>query len=238
MSGQPTVREFLANFENWCIDLTGAPPADNGYYSGAIYESFLSARATLVQAEQIKDLSSLNKFVVQNVGCIKLQEVRVEECPCAPPSGCTWFRTEIPIPLPIGDLHSVTSIGGNLEELQHFTYRPWHTIKFSLNARNPAERTRGYYTVKNNYLYVVSSQIKAVSLSGVFFDPVETQRHPQCEPFSDCLPFLDFPIYIDPAHLQTIVISTFQLISGMRANAPLDTRNNFQPAAGIEPVKE
>lgn len=233
---QFTARQVLATFENFVSDVSGLPISDTGWFNAAIYESFLSARATLVRAEHEKDSAASNKYVLQNLGCLELEEVRTEECPCAPPSGCTWFRTTLPIPLPIGELHSVTSIGGNLQKLKHYTYRDWHTIKFSLQARNEAERTRGYYTIKNSYIYLASPKVHAVSISGVFYDPVETQRHPQCGVSSTCQPFLDYPIYIDPAHYQALLISTYQLISGMKAKAPLDTKNNAQQAVTSEPT--
>lgn len=228
-----TAREFLSTFESFCYDRAGASPADVGIVNAAVYEALLSARASLIRAE--KDRTSVNEYVLQNIGCLEMEEVTTEECPCAPPSGCTWFRTVRPIPLPVDELHSVTSIGGNLQKLKHYTFRAWHLIKFSLYARSEAERTRGYYSIKNNYLYLTSPHVKAVSISGIFYDPVETQRHPQCgKPFSTCSPFLDYSIYVDPSHTEALLANTYQLIRGLMGQTPFDNKNDGKGATTVE----
>lgn len=214
--------------------------ADTGFISAAIYEQFLMSRATVITEDLKKDPLTVNKFVQQTLPCLELEELSVEsECPCAPPSGCTWFRTTLPIPTPLVELISVTGIGGNLSELIHYTYRDWEKVKFSLQSRIPAERNRAYYTIRNNYLYLLgNTHVKSVAISGVFYDPVETQRHPLCgEVFSDCKPFLDYPLYVDPSRYQQMLLLTFQSIGGMRSTAAFDSTNNTQPPTTIEPTR-
>lgn len=236
-----TTREVIAQYESWSSDLTGLSVADAEWFPAAIYEQFIAARATDILEELLKDASTPNKFVQQTIGCVALERVRVEECPCAPPSGCTWLRTTLPIPVVIGDIISVSGIGGNLEMLQSYTYRDWQTVKFSLESRLPAERTRGYFCIRNNYLYVIqktSPTLKALAIAALFYDPVEVQRFPQCSlTFDRCKPFLDYPLYIDPAKYQKLLASTFQLATGMKRGALLDTTNNAQPPIQPEPPK-
>lgn len=233
-----TTRKVIGQFHNWCLDLSGLPVSDHGWWGGAIYDQFLASRATDILEEKIKDPTSPNKFVQQTIGCVLLEEARVEECPCAPPSGCTWYRTKLTIPIPIGDLISVTSIGGNLEHLEHFTYRDWVAIKYSLNARVEAERYRGYYCIRNNYLYVISKKkVNAVAISGTFYDPVEVQRT-NCQGTDYCFPFLDYSLFIDPGKYQKLLASTRQLIGGMAGKLPHDTSNNGQPPQGLEPIRD
>lgn len=235
-----TAREFLAQFENWSQDKAGVPSADAGWFAGAVYDQFLAARAMDIRADQARDPRNPNPFTQQVMGCLLLEEVPVEECPCAPPSGCTWLRTTLPLPTPIGELQAVTGIGGNLERLEHYSYRDWATVKYSLTARLPAERTRGYYTLRNNFLYIVTPHItrKTVAVTGVFYDPVEVQRGYQCDGSVDlCTPFLDFPVFIEPDKIQKLLATTYQLIVGMSNAAPLDTTNNAVPAVGAEPTR-
>lgn len=236
-----TFRDFYAQFENWSQDKAGVPPADAGWFPGAVYGQFLAARAQDILEDVTLHPNAPNKFVQQTLGCVMLEEARVEECPCAPPSGCTWLRTAEPLPTPIGDLIAVTGIGGNLEKLDHLTYRDWTNMKFTLQSRIPAERRRTYYTLRNNYLYAIgpSNLLKAVAVAGMFFDPVEAQRGPDCQGKTDyCTPFMDFAVYIDPAKIMKLLATTYQLIAGMAGKAPLDTTNNAQPAPGTEPYRE
>lgn len=236
-----TAREFLGQFENWSQDKSGIPAADTGWYGGAVYDQFLAARAQDIQEELMRDPSRPNKFVQQTIGCVLLEEAPVEECPCAPPSGCVWLRSAKELPTPIGDLIAVSAIGGNLERLENYTYRDWTSVKYTLQSRIQAERMRGYYCLRNNFLYIITPHAdrKAAAVAGIFYDPVEVQRAYQCDGSVDlCTPFLDFPVFIDPGKLQKLLATTYQLISGLSNNAPFDATNNANPALGIEPFKE
>lgn len=238
-AGNLTGRDVKDTFESWCVDKTGLGPSDHGYFPAAVFEQYLAARAIDILETLTKEATDINKSTQQTLGCLALEEVPVEDCPCAPPSGCTWRRTELPTPAVIGQILAVTAIGGNLELLQHFTYRDWDKVKFSLQSRIKAERTRGYYCIRNNYIYVVTPlPLKAIAVSAIFYDPVETQRYPQCgKPAEVCEPFLDYPLYIDPAKHQKLIATTFQVIAGLRGDAPLDTTNNAQPAVVPEPPR-
>lgn len=225
--------------ENLLSDQASLSSADGAFLGATIYTQFLASRATDILEELRRDDSTIKKSTQQTIGCIAMSEAPVEECPCAPPSGCTWFKTDLPLPQFIGDLLSVTSIGGNLKELEHYTYRDWTSVKYSLKSRVKAERERGYYCIRNNYLFVITKGVKVVSVSGLFYDPPEVQRFPLCGGTTDyCSPFLDFSLYIDPAKYQKLLAMTAQLIQGIRGQAPLDTTNNAQPARGQEQIRE
>ncbi len=240
MAGTLKVNHILAQFENWAQDATGLSAADNGWFPASIYEQFLASRATDILEVLTKEKSTVNKFVQQTLGCIEFEETPVEECPCAPPSGCTWFKSSRPLPNIIGDMIAVTAIGGNLEKLEHYTYCDWQAVKFRLNSRIPAERTRGYYCIRNHHIYIlVKSKIRALSIAAIFYDPVEAQRYPLCGQVpSRCNSFVDdYDLYIDPGKYQKLLATTFQLITGMRNGAVLDTTNNAQPAVAKEPTR-
>lgn len=239
MTNYISPRDVINQFDSWSRDRTGLPVADDGWFSGVVYEQCLAARAMDISEEIKNDKSTINKFTQQHLSCEALEVVPVEDCPCAPPSGCTWRRTKTEIPTPIGTLIAVTGIGGNLEELKSYTYRDWYSIKYSLNAILEAERNRGYYTIKHGQIYLVGDDhLKAIAVSGIFYDPVEAARRPKCgESFSDCSPFLDYNLYIDPAKYQKILATTFQLIKGLQGGAFLDTTLNSQPPTQNEPVR-
>lgn len=234
-----TLRQVSSDLQIWLSDLTGLPSSEGDFWGAALHSQFLASRATDILEELRRDDSTIKKSTQQTIGCIAMEEAPVEECPCAPPSGCTWFKSVLPIPQYIGDLLSVTAIGGNLGQLEHYTYRDWTSVKYSLKSRVKAERERGYYCIRNNHLFIISRGVKVVSVSGLFYDPPEVQRFPNCGGTTDyCSPFLDFPLYIDPAKYQKLLAMTAQVIQGLRGQAPLDTTNNAQPPRGQEPVRD
>jgi hypothetical protein len=77
-----------------------------------------------------------------------------------------------------------------------------------------------------------------ISVTSIFYDPIEVQRLPTCGGITDdCKPFLDYPIYIDPSLKSTIIGSAISNMINMRAPAGHDTTTNAQPAQAPEPVK-
>lgn len=238
-AGNITVNEMLSQFENWSQDKSGLSAADNGWFPGAIYGQFLAARASDILEEWRRDPTTVNKFVQQTIGCIEFEEVRVEECPCAPPSGCTWYRSTLPVPSIIGEVIALTAIGGNLQKLQHFQYTDWTDVKWRLMSRIPAERTLGRYCLRNDYVYIIqANKIRAAAMAAMFYDPVEVQRFPVCGKAPDrCNSFIEYGLFIDPGKYQKLIATTYQAMVGLGARGLFDATNNAQPAVAVEPVK-
>jgi hypothetical protein len=232
-----TLREFVAPLESLPQDKSMSPPSEGAWLLSAIYDQILLVRSAAIQ--EIEDPFGTAKFSEQTIGCLEMEEVPTEECPCAPPSGCKWFRTILDVPEPILDYKAVTSIGGNLGNLTIYTYRDWYQIQFSLHARLEAERERPYYTKKNRKIYVAGKgHGEPISVTSIFYDPIEVQRLPLCGGIiDDCKPFLDYPIYIDPSLKNAIIGGVVKQMIGFRSPAGHDTTTNAQPAHGIEGVK-
>lgn len=231
-----TAREVLAAFESWPQDISSAPTSE-GWLLGAMYDQVLLARAAVIV--ETDDPFGTAKWAEQTIGCFLMEEVPIEECPCAPPSGCKWFRTIIDVPEPVIDYKAVTGIGGSLADLTIYTYKDWYSIQYAFHARLEAERERSYYTKKNKRIYVAGKgHGEPLSITSIFYDPIEVQRLPTCgETLDDCKPFLDYPIYIDPTLKTAIIGGAIRNMIGMRSPAGHDTTTNAQPAHGIEPVK-
>lgn len=230
-----TARQLIARL-NWPQDLAGVPVVDTGWFRGAIYQEIIAARAALINADREKAQWDINVWPEQTLGCLLMEEVPTEECPCVPPSGCTWFRTVFQVPETAGEYRSVNAIGGNLGKLRQLSYRDWFRIKDVFVSRIKAERARNYYTRKNNYVYTLSHE--PISVTAVFRDPIEVQRR-NCDGLVDyCKPFLDFDMYV-PAEFEAPIIQLVaQSILSLRGAAPMDTTNNAQSPQGIEPIKQ
>lgn len=223
-----TPRYLISLIENWPQDESGVPVTDTGWFNSSIYVQILAARAALVDHLYKKDPATISRYMQYTIGCIQLEEEAVENCPCTPPSGCTWFAADIPTP--IGGLTAVTGIGGNLKELIHYTFRPWETIKYNVSAIISGERERAFYTEKNNRIFLISKgHEEVVSTAATWYDPVEAQRWPNCQKVDPCKNFLDYDLYIPPEYAQAVVAAALDVITGMRKTAKFDNRNDALP---------
>lgn len=233
-----TARECLSQFDI-PQDLAGTSVEDTGWLLAAIYEQVLISRSFVIAQEREVSPHDVSAWSEQTIGCLEMEEVPIEECPCAPPSGCKWFRTIVDVPDPIGDFKAVTGIGGNLGKIKLYTYRDWFTIKYSLDARLEAERDRSYYTKKNRKIYVAGEgHGEPISITGIFYDPIEVQRLPACGgKVDDCKPFLDYEIFIDPTILNTVLGGAIKTLIGEKSVAKYDNTNNANPPNSIEGVK-
>jgi hypothetical protein len=233
-----TVREALAQLD-WPQDLSGVPVEDTGWLLASTYEQLLIVRAAFIESERKQDPAAA-KWAEQTIGCLQMEEVPTEECPCLPPSGCKWFRTIQDVPEPIGDYTMITGVGGNLSNLTIYTYRPWNQIQYAFHSRIEAERTRSYWTKKNRKIYIAGQgHGEPIAVTGPFYDPPEIQRFPTCgEKVNDCKPFLDYNIYIDSASLNPILGGVVKNIVTMRSPSGYDNTNNANPPQGQEPVKQ
>lgn len=228
MEGVITPRYLTGLLELWPQDEAGSPVVDTGWFSAGMFVNILAARAALAGHLKKTDPSQISKYMEYTMGCVRLEEERVENCPCAPPSGCTWFAADIPTP--IGDITSVAGIGGNLKQLKNYTYRDWKQMKFTLEAIIPAERERGYYTERNNRLFLISKgHEEFVSVAANWYDPVEVQRWPSCNTVDPCKPFMDYNLYIPSEYADAVLKAAFEVMTGMRRIAKFDSKNDGIP---------
>lgn len=218
------MRYLLSQFDS-AQDDAGIPVTDTGWYYADLYVKLLATRAALYTKLHDMDPYTVNKYMQQTLGCVELNEAYLHECPCAPPPKCTWFVGNIPTP--IGPLLSVNGVGMNLHSIPHYTYCEWTNFKYVLKSRNIAERERGYYTEKNGKLYIISpNHEKVISVSGVWYDPVEAQRSFGCDAKGNCAPFLDFDFYIPPEYAQMVVAATMDVQMGLKKVARFDVKND------------
>lgn len=206
-------------------DDSGIPVVDTGWFYADLYVKLLASRAALYAKLAQLNPHSVSKYMQQTLGCIQLQEAPLHACPCAPPPKCTWFAADIPTP--VGDLISVTGIGMDINQLTHYTYMEWSNFKYALKSRYKAERDRGYYTLKNGKLYLITQKHEAViSVAAVWYDPIEAVRAFGCDKQGACLPFMDFDIYIPPEYAQMVLAAALDVQLGHKKVARFDIKND------------
>jgi hypothetical protein len=161
--------------------------------------------------------------------CVTLKKVSENDCPCIPAPGCMILRSEHKLPKPVNSksgyiLDSVMSINGAII-FHEVTYKSkiWRKDDKYTSAKPD-------YFIKDDYLYITSTRkLKAVSVIGLFADPVEASTYPSyCNETEESCPInpvdLEFPI--DEVLIDVLVEMTAKELSeGFRLGSE-DTKND------------
>lgn len=142
----------------------------------------------------------ISRYNYQTIPCIGLEEVDKHECPCAPKSGCSFLKTKVTIPVPIGGFKSITSIDGGI----NYTYVEWDKFKYKLDSRIKGTKVAAYYTTKTSvagtFIYVYNDiHKKFLTITSMFENPIDVQSLPTCDGVQDkCTRPLDREFILDP----------------------------------------
>jgi hypothetical protein len=193
-----SIRETIYGFR----DLTDRKQiaSDNGFSNRWIYNYLIKYRARLLR-EKLR-INRLTQYNYQTISCIPIVETDLSECPCAPFSGCTFYKTLHPIPQPIDKLKSVTSIDGQI----NYSFVEWERLENKIKSRIPKERTSAYYTLKDigegTHIYLYNDvHKKFITVTGIFEDPLKVFIFPGCDGNivqETCSSYLDWDFILDP----------------------------------------
>ena len=150
-----------------------------------IYNTLRSLRNMLL-SEKSKKRQKISQWNYQTLPCVELIKAHASECPCIPPIGCEILKTKYPIPkiLTNYDSHlmqSVTTLDGETK----FDEISWTDKKNKKGNKYTADKPD--YFFRNNHLFIThKSKIKAVTMTGLFEDPIEVEKFPSFCPCTDC----------------------------------------------------
>lgn len=231
-----TIREAIEAFRLYVEDRTGKPSQIYSYSPKWIYYLF---RMNRPYVQKLTKTESVNDNKVLTISCAELEEVPIIDCPCAPHDGCMWFKTKHPIPkftnaTPL----AVTTVNHKYQ----FDYRRWFDFPDIMRARFGFDKTRPYYTIKNQnnkvHLYVYANaeicgekldQLQAISLAGTFEDALEVAMFPICDSdfnIRSCTP-MDEEFVIEPELIMPLFEATYKMIGTVRSVQQLpDVLNN------------
>lgn len=220
-----TNREVIEAFRSF-TDGTGMVSDSSAWSVRVLLRHLLFYRAPLLAA-RINSGDNSYRLARQTIPCIRLIDVDLNECPCAPQSGCTWKRTDIKIPDSIGKFLSVNSIDGSIT----YGYRNWDDVRYKFSSRVQAIRKAPTYSTKNGYIYVHNDNHKKfISLTGVFSDPRQVQLLPDCAGNQDkCVRPLDLEFPFDPEMFPALYEATLQRLLNINLNVPQDVQNDDKP---------
>lgn len=236
-----SIRHAVEAFKIFFEDRTGRPSSSMIYPSKLIY-FFLKMYRNKVSYEDryIKARSNEDLNVELTIPCVSLEEVDQVECPCAPASGCSFFKSTHPLPRMLNGMpNSVTLIkkDGKQKNYGAFTYVDWYNFEDKINGRVRAQATQPYFTMKNinsqRHLYVYAnveeySSLQAVAVAGNFSDPLEVASFPVCgkELKELCSP-MDEEFVIEEEIQSKVFELTYAALSGFKnASTGIDLLNN------------
>lgn len=164
-----------------------------------IYSALISSK-NLLMFQKINKKQSIAPYNYKTIACVKLVKAPLYDCPCVPPVGCTFLKSEYPLPDVVGGIGNaidleVTSLDNNL----NFTYITPERIKYISYSKY--NKHINYFLIIDKYLYVLSKNAgRLVAVTGLFEDFVEVENYPGlCNTCEDCEPCkssmeIEFPI--------------------------------------------
>lgn len=210
-----TIREFIAIVRNSLDSIS-----QDNYISGEMLYNVGITYATLYtkrEADSAKVFKNTSSF--KFIDCIKMKEVSAIECadfklPCS-----TIMRSVEKIPTPYlsnyGSLIQVYNLTGEKD------YSETNPIAYkSLSKQRYQSKQKGYFFIKNDYLWIPDSQVEAVS--AMILSPDIKKLSKSCVLLDEPFPVLDY--------LESIVIESTvkQLLTSKNIqrdeNANLDER--------------
>jgi hypothetical protein len=233
--GTTSIREIVSLFREWAGDSSTMISQTSNFSTRLILRYLIMARATLLNQNLLRGANP-DRYTIQTIGCIPLEEIDLIECPCAPASGCTWLRTQYKVPVPIGSFVNVVSIDGTI----HYDYTNWSDVKYKFYSRIKGERDSPTYTVKDGYIYVHNDiHKKSLTVSGVFSDPRAPQLIDACNSrYDNCTSPLDleFPMNVD---MHSVLFeTTWRTLINVKQSSNTDVRIDSQQNIGQDNLQK
>ena len=99
-----TIRSVVDAFRIFAEDRSGKPTDDFAYPPKLIYYLIRNYRNAIVADDMKKKVrTGEDVSLILTLPCVKVREIdQISECPCAPPKGCTFYKSVLPMPRMIG----------------------------------------------------------------------------------------------------------------------------------------
>ena len=191
----------------------------------------INVRAQLIR-EDLNKHKSVDPFIIQDLGCITLEEV--DKGCCDVPVDCYILRTDIDIPSAIElDNKSLITRVGPVD----FTKRPFQYVEFSrvpFAGTNRFTKNEVKWFIKNKRIYLLISNdnpigwgLEKINVQAVLEDPTEASQFNTCTGtncFND-----DSAFPIKARMLPTLVQLVVERFIGPQSAAPIDNSSDNKP---------
>lgn len=224
-----SIRDTIEKCRHYIEDISGRPSRASLVPNRYLYQLITQEKNRLVAQLYYTNRFNIREDLIVTIPCVPFEEIDQVEAPTAPKSGCTFMRSEIPVPDILFDLpFSVTDVKGGKE----FDYVRWNYFKYKINGRKKAQAKGKYYTMKNTpdglFLYLYNSQgFKAASIDIVPENILDYHYYEGCEGAEEFCSPLDKDFHI-PSEFETDIFNgVYQMIqNGKALGRGVDIMNN------------
>lgn len=192
----------------------------------------MKARSAILKAKLDDKRSRVSHFNKQTIRCIPMEKVDINECPCAPPTHCHFYRSKYPIPEPISRYLNIDNIVGNKE----ISFLEWGSFRRQLNSRIEQDRYSPYWTLRNlgdgTYLYLYNLNEKLITVTSIFENPIAVFLYPDCNgEINKCAQHLDFQFVIDDAYIPQVLEAAYRMLAEKNKieDRVMDQKDNTGP---------
>lgn len=194
-----------------------------------IYNKLITTRARVL-SNDIKKKQYISNWNYQIIPCIELEEAPMNQCPCIPPIGCTVLRSVHPLPKFLTDLNGeLIQRVSDINSTFKIEFASINAIN-SLKGNKYSKKSINYF-IHGGHLYIVgNTNLKLVSLVGVFENPLEVIQFEafckECTKCGECISYLneDFPLDLDK--IDSVIQLTIEEILPSFSSAVEDLTND------------
>ena len=193
---------------------------------------FSNYRAKLVR-EDLSRGRSVDRQLVQDLGCVAVECVDAAECCEIADTGTTVVRTVLPIPklLELYSKNLLTFVGLVDKSVSYQITSPTQA-RWSKYNKYTGNTTKAYLQSNSNYLYLINAPkgIELINIQGVFEDPEDIKNFNNCNGTACFSKDSEYPISGHMIPVITELIMTKEL--KVLATTPTDVSNNTKEDAG------
>lgn len=195
---------------------------------------FRNYRATFIR----RDLNmgkQLDRQVIQDLGCVRVECVDASECCEITDSGTTVLRTVEPLPklIQLYNKNLLTFVG-TVDKVTPYHLTTPTQARWSKFNKYTGNSVRAYLQNNTNYLYIINAPngIELINVQGVFENPEDVQDWNNCDGTPCFSTDSEYPIsaHMIPAITQEIASKELKIL----ANTATDVTNDTKEDAGSQ----
>lgn len=220
------VREFIQRIQS--LYSHGVPSDDTRLSNRHIYNKMLTVRSKLI-SDSAKKKQKISQWNYQVIPCLELIKISRQECPCLPPIGCEILRSKEVLPRPLIGLSSdlitqVTTVDRSIK-IDEISI---NAVNFQKGNKYTSKKLN--YFIQGGYLYVITHvNLKAVSVMGLFEDPIAVNYYKgicDCTDCDECIDYLGFEFPIDGSMTDTLIELCYNELVILFSQSIQDLTNN------------
>lgn len=216
----------------------GVPSDDSRLTSRHIYSKMCTLRTRLL-VQELNKKKILSTWNYQTLPCVSLIEVPLHECPCVPPNGCTILRSEQKIPRLLSSLFGDALKGVYTLNRKSISYIAPEAVEYMGGGKYTSKEPKYFFS--GGYLYLVNTNLKIVSLQGIFEDPLaaskfrDSCKEKDCKDCNTCIDYKDLEFPLDGELIEVVVEMSKQDLVNTFLTVPQDNRNNGNDERLVQP---